>query len=90
MPDTDNPTDDLYITYRGRPALTPTMAVRRYQHLHGLTERAIRHHIARRGVPPITPPPISAHIPLYDREALDHAMNNRPGKGANRRRSAEA
>jgi hypothetical protein len=76
----------LEILVDSRPALTARMAVQRYAEKYGLAERAARSAVARSGVPPIDPPPLHARIPLYDQAALDEAMANRPGKGANLRR----
>lgn len=67
----------LEIRVDGRPALTARMAVARYSQMYNLRERAIRSAVARSGVPPIDPPPLSAKIPLYDQAALDKAMKRR-------------
>jgi hypothetical protein len=64
----------LRISWNNRPALNARMAVERYGQMYGLRERAVRSAVARSGVPPIEPPPLSAKIPLYDLAALDKAM----------------
>jgi hypothetical protein len=70
----------LEILVDGRPALTARMAVDRYATRYRLTERGVRSAVARSGVAPIDPPPLSPRIPLYDQAELDAALANRPGK----------
>jgi hypothetical protein len=74
----------LQILVDDRPALTARLAVDRYSERYGLGDRAARSAIARSGVRPIEPHPISAQVPLYDLATLDEAMANRPGRGRRR------
>ncbi len=78
------------MTYDGRPILIARTAVERYMPMYNLTERAVRHGVARSGVPPITDPhpPIHARIPAYDQAAMDAYFAQRRGK-AWRRKAAD-
>lgn len=68
----------IHITVDGREALTVEQAAARY----GLAPSSVRAALTRLGTA-ITPAAmLDGRKPLYDAEALDAAMEARPGKGA--------
>lgn len=72
----------IEITYNGQPALTATLAAKRY----GKTLDAMAHTLSRHRVEPL-PERLDGKSRLYLTAALDVIMAELPGRGANFRKS---
>lgn len=72
------------ILYQGRPVETTMQAAQR----RGLGVNTLRPALSRAGLEPVAY--LDGRTPLYEPDAVDRALDARPGRGAHLRRSADS